>query len=141
MARKTRKEKILEIISNRHMYSCMNNTKWNELKAGIAQLPFCPPYIMKTVDGEPPEVPFDEDVWYLGDWGLEIDGCLSSDIYATPFYAIEWIIVRPRYTKHQGRLLPDKLIDETDLFVKLLEQCNIPYHEENGSYVIYGYQI
>ena len=86
---------------------------------------------------------FDEDVSYWGDWGLEepyLSKYLSSDMHATPFYAVEWVKVRPRYKKHRGQLIADEIIDETTEFVSILEKYNIPYEEFNGAYIIYGYR-
>lgn len=137
---KNRKQ-IMSIIETKGLCSIMNNTKWKELKKGIAELPFCPPYVIKRVDEE--ELPyhqFDEEVFYQGDWGLYLENYLGGDMYATPFYAVEWIKVRPHYKKHRGRLIPDEIIDETEAFLSILERYNIPYEEDNGTYTIYGYR-
>lgn len=135
------REKILQIITKKGLYSIMNNTKWGELKKGISELPFCPPYIMKTVDEEETSChQFNDDVWYLGDWGLDMEGYLGSDMHAKPYYAVEWIKVRPRYTEPRGHLIPDDLIDETEQFVEILKKYNIPYEEDNGGFIIYGYR-
>ena len=42
--------KIKAIIQNKGLCSIMNNTKWRELKKGIAELPFLPPFVIKSVD-------------------------------------------------------------------------------------------
>lgn len=117
------------------MYSIMNNTKWKELQnAMIHDLPFPPPYKMKTI-GEKETVDhiFDKDVWYHGDW---TDECLCFGDYKN----IEWIKVRPRYIQHQGKYVTDKLIDETEKFIEILIKYNIPYEEENGTFLISGYK-
>ena len=135
------KAKIIRIIQDKGLCSVMNNTKWKELKNGISELPFPPPFVIKTVDDEETEYhQFNEDVYYGGDWGLYLDNYLGGDVYATPFYAIEWIKIRPRMLKHQGRLIQSKLIDETEEFLAILEKYNIPYEEQNGTYLIYGYR-
>lgn len=118
----------------------MNNTKWKELKKGISELPFLPPFVIKSVDEEETFYhQFKEDVYYTGDWGMYLDNYLGGDIYATPFYAVEWIKIRPRLLKHQGRLIESKVIDETDEFLAILKKYNIPFEEQNGAYIIYGY--
>ena len=132
----TRKEKVMEIVSRKSLYSCMNNTKWKELQNAVADLPFPPPYILKDVCQEESALPnFDKDVGYWGDWSEE--GLYNWGDY----YAIEWIKVRPRYTKHQGRLLPDVIADDvTKDFLAILKNHNIPYEVDNGVFIIHGYR-
>lgn len=48
--------------------------------------------------------------------------------------------VRPRYIKRMGKLVPSKIIDETYEFKILLNECNIPFEEQNGTFIIYGYR-
>jgi hypothetical protein len=141
----TCKEKITEIVSKKGMYSCMNNTKWRELKKGVEALPFEPPFAVKTVDEELNEThKFDKDVPFWGDWG-DFEGDymdeLGSDIIRIPFYAVEWIKVRPRYTKHQGRLMPEVIAEDiTEEFLAILKKHYIPYEEDNGAFIIHGYR-
>ena len=51
----------------------MNNTKWNRFReAMIYEMPFCPPYEIKTLFDE--ETAFianfiASDIWYQGDYG------------------------------------------------------------------------
>ena len=40
----------------------------------------------------------------------------------------------------EGRLIESKVIDETDEFLKILKKFNIPFEEQNGTYIIYGYR-
>ena len=61
-------------------------------------------------------------------------------MYATPYFAVEWVKVRPRILLQQGRLIPDKVTDETELFIEGLKRYNIPYEEVNGTIIIYGYR-
>ncbi len=97
------KTQINHIVIERQLSSIMNNTKWIELVESIKKLPFLPPYEIKCIlDQEVPKL-IDEDVNYLGNWDDEI---------IKPFYAIEWLAIRPRYLKHRGRLINDELIDE-----------------------------
>lgn len=133
--------KIKTIIQNKGLCSIMNNTKWRELKKGIAELPFLPPFVIKSVDEEETSYhQFDEDCYNTGDWGLYLDNYLGGDIYSTPFYAVEWIKIRPRLLEHQGRLIESKIIDETDEFLAILRKYSIPFEEQNGTYIIYGYR-
>ena len=82
----------------------------------------------------------ENDSYYAGDWGIYLDNYLGGDIDATSFYAVEWIKVRPCRLEHQGRLIESKVIDETDQFLEILQKLNIPYDEQNGTYIIYGYR-
>ncbi len=125
------KKKIMLIISEKNMYSIMNNTKWRELQNAIKGLPFPPPYQMRCITDEIEPICFNEDVSYWGDW---------TDEAMFPFFNIEWIKVRPRYLKYRGNLINDELIDETEEFVAILKKYSIPYDEENGAYIIYGYK-
>lgn len=134
------KKKISNIVEQKGLCSMMNNTKWKELKKGISELPFPPPFVIKSVDEEETFYhQFKEDVYYIGDWGMYLDNYLGGDIYATPFYAVEWIKIRPRLLEHQGRLIESKVIDETDEFLAILKKYNIPFEEQNETYIIYGY--
>lgn len=56
------------------------------------------------------------------------------------FYAVEWIKIRPRLLKHQGQLIESKVIDETDAFLAMMKKFNIPFEEQNGTYIVYGYR-
>ncbi len=126
------KDEVMKIVSEKQLCSVMNNTKWRELLDAVKALPFPPPYQIKCVNvKEPTPEVFDRDVWYWGDW---------SDEALTPFYAIEWICVRPTYKKHRGRLIDDALIDETSEFISALDRHAIPYATDNGAFFIYGYK-
>ena len=136
-----RKENIHRIIGQKGLCSAMNTTKWKELKKVVGELPFQPPFVIKEVDEEEmSRHTFDQDVRHSGDWGLYLDNYLGGDMYAVPYFAVEWIKVRPRLLKAQGRLLPDKVIDETAEFIEGLKKYGIPYEEQNGTVIIYGYK-
>lgn len=125
------KKKVMSLVEQKNMFSIMNNTKWTELQKSVRKLPFLPPYIMKLITDKKEPQSFDKDVWYIGDWNDEV---------LFPFFNIEWIKVRPRYVKHRGQLIDDEIIDETDLFIEILEKYSIHYEEENGTFIIYGYK-
>ncbi|KOR90303.1 DUF6678 family protein [Paenibacillus solani] len=109
----------------------MNNTKWTELQNAVLNtLPFPPPFQAKYVLTETPTPnEFEDDVWYVGDW---VEGLI-------PFYAVEWIRVRPRRIVNIGRLMPPELIDITEEFIGILKEYSIPYYQSNDSIYIYGY--
>jgi hypothetical protein len=130
------KEKVMKVITKSGMYSCMNDTKWKELQNAIDDLPFPPPYVLKDVCEDESNVPaFDKDVDYWGDWSDE--GLYDWGNY----FAIEWIKVRPRYTKRHGQLLPEVIAEDITIdFLKILEKYNIPYEEDCGVFTIFGYK-
>ena len=129
------KKKVMRLISDKNMYSIMNNTKWLELQYAMQnEVPFSPPYILKCVidDGDIELPTFDKGVWYLGNWDDEV---------LQPFFNIEWVKIRPRYIKLRGNLINGEAVDETEEFLSLLKKYSIPYEEEgDGSYIIYGYK-
>jgi len=125
------KKKVISLVEEKNMFSIMSNTKWRELQKSVRELPFTPPYVIKYVTDQNEPQPFDKDVWYLGDWSNEV---------LFPFFNIEWIKVRPRYLKHRGQLISGEIIDETELFVEILNKYSIPYEEQNGAYIIYGHK-
>ena len=129
-----RKKKVLDLLIQKKMYSVMNDTKWKELQQAMRnEMPFTPPYQMKLLREDCLESSFYEDVWYLGDWS---DEALCWGEYRE----IEWLKIRPRYLKHQGRLLEAAVIDATKEFIEILENYSIPFEEEDGAYIIYGYK-
>ena len=47
------KEKVQRIVSERGLYSCMNDTKWDKLRDAMRhEMPFQPPYIVKFLFDE-----------------------------------------------------------------------------------------
>lgn len=62
------KKKINNIVEQKGLCSMMNNTKWKELKKGISELPFLPPFVIKSVDEEETLYhQFEEDVYNSND--------------------------------------------------------------------------
>jgi hypothetical protein len=45
-------------------------------------------------------------------------------------------------SEHQGRLIADKILDQTDQFRHVLKSLNVMYqeYEHNGSFKIYAYR-
>ena len=133
---KGHKEQVAGIIEQKGLFLVMNDTKWLELQKAIDTLPFPPPFILKMVtDMDNHSVEHLEDApRCLGDWSSFWEEGLP------PFFGIEWVKVRPRRGIYQGRLIADKIIDETAEFIKILEKYSIPYENENGTITIYGYR-
>ncbi len=134
------RKKVQRIIDEKGLCSCMNATKWNELRnAVINELPFQPPFIVKFLMDEEcfGEQDFERDVYHTADWhyAYSIDG-YSFDAS----FAIEWIRIHPRYLKSRGALLEPEVVSCEKEFVQVLNKYNIPYEEENGVYTVYGYR-
>ena len=130
------KKEVAEIVSRKNLSSVMNDTKWIELQIAIDSLPFPPSFIMKcvTYDDDYPIGILSDAPRYLGDWSSYWEEGLA------PFFNIEWIKVRPRYGKFRGRLIADEILDETNEFIAILEKLSIPYENEEGTILIYGYR-
>lgn len=135
------KKRVLSIMESRNLCSCMNNTKWGELRqAMLKEMPFSPPYIIKTIfeDECPQEKYFQEDVTWTGDWNESFFYDEYSD--EKGWFVIEWIKVRPRYLKYRGELMEPECLDAAGKFEEILAKYHIPYEENNGVYCIYGYR-
>ena len=129
------KEKVLRWISEKGLTSYMNDTKWLELQTAMnEEMPFPPPYILKSLFEDKSLLEFGTEVSYHGGWDDE--AFLWGD-----FYKIEWIKIRPRYLLHQGRLISPKLMDATDELISVLKKYSIPYEEDDdGAFIIFGYK-
>ena len=132
----TLRQRVSEIIAERHLTSIMNDTKWIELQTAISSLPFPPPYIVKclTDENDLSAGRLDETPSYIGDWSSYYEEGLP------PFFTIEWMKVCPRYGKHRGGLLDKEVIDETSQFIDILDKYAIPYEKDDTMIVIYGYR-
>lgn len=133
--KKTQREKIIELVQKRNLTSCMNQTKWNEfLHAMTEEMTIAIPYAYKTLFEDCPEKLV---------FGTAYD---IESFCGYCFWAIEWVKLKPRFTKHyyQGRLLEDKVITHNveKEFLALMEKYHIPcvYDSTEEVYVIYGYQ-
>lgn len=129
------KKKVLNIVQNRNLFGVMNNTKWKELQNAMRQeMSFPPPYVLKYVTETESECQeFEEDVTWIGDWSDEAM-CWGD------YYLIEWVKIRPRYLEYQGKLIPKKMIDETEQLKFILQNYSIPYEENDGVFIVYGYK-
>jgi hypothetical protein len=130
------KENVRQRVIERGLTSVMNDTKWLQLLQAVRQLPFPPAYVQKLVLENIPfeDITIDTDPAWHGDW----QPCHESGMAC--FYAIEYLKVSPRYAQHQGRLVKPTVIDESAAFEALLKQLHIPYEEDKGIYIIYGYR-
>lgn len=134
------KKSVDDYIESEQLLCVMNNTKWDEFRnAMIHELPFAPPYIIKTIfeveDDSLYFTHFNNDVGYLGAYDDESFEYLQ-------YNTIEWIKIRPRYYKEKGgRLISKKeFIDCESEFLDILKKYNIPYEHHDNLYIIYGYK-
>ena len=119
-------------VSKRGLVSVMNDTKWAELQGAVRrELPFGPPYQLKDVLNSLPEPEhFESDGAGLGDWS---DECLS------PFYAIEWLRIRPRRLRPRGQLIAPEVESVEPAFMEILRRYAIPHRCDVETIWIYGY--
>ncbi|MDH7447641.1 DUF6678 family protein [Aquimarina sp. 2201CG14-23] len=131
------KQQIRGIAMRKNLSSIMNDTKWIVLQQGIENLPFPPAYNEKLVQWDNAKFSFkdiEKEPAYFGDWSSYWEEGLPI------FFTIEWLEIRPKYRKIEGRLVPPKIVDETEELINLLNKLYIPFEEENGSIIIYGYK-
>lgn len=129
--KKTESEQIAEIIRERNLTACMNNTKWKEfIKAINEEMPVLIPCDYLTLFGSGPFFVNGFDDEHLG-YKLK---------------AIEWVKVKPKFyiSKYKGILVEDdkELCDVEQEFLYLMDKYSIPYEYDSESeiYVIYGYK-
>lgn len=140
LKKKTTAEQVAEIVQQRQLVSCMNTTKWREFRSAmLTEMPFPPPYALKTLFDET-----EEDVrrfladpagTYLGDYSAECFAGLNEKI-------IEYVVVRPFYYEEQGGRLVSKhvLHDAVAEFMAILEKYHIPWEKAGDVYYIRGYR-
>lgn len=136
--KKSLREIIMDIVQQRGLTSCMNNTKWQEFREAMeCEMPFPPPYIYKTLFEEEDReyFNFSKDVSYTDSYDIESFADYNYKI-------IEWVKVRPRYYEEKGGYLVKQRIlhDAEPEFIQILNKYSIPYEVENGTYIIYGYR-
>lgn len=129
--KKTESERIADIIKERHLTGCMNNTKWKEfIKVINEELSVTIPCDYLTLFGSGP---------------LFING-FDDEHLRYKLKAIEWVKVKPKFyiSKQRGRLLDDEkvLCDVEQEFLDLMNKYSIPYEydSEDEIYTIYGYK-
>lgn len=124
------KARVQAAVAARGLVSVMNDTKWSELIAAVNKLPFAPAFQIKDVLGATSQpASIDEDVWHGGDWGEGLG----------PYYAIEWIRVRPRLVKHRGKHVPPEVDDIESAFVAALRDIGVPHRKRGDCIEIFGY--
>lgn len=124
------KARVRAAVEARGLVSLMSDTKWRELVAGVKRLPFAPAFQVKDVLGGAPVPPsFEEDVWYAGDWEEGL----------SPYYAVEWIRVRPRMVKHRGKYASPEVEDIEGAFLGVLHEIGVPHRKRGGCIEIFGY--
>lgn len=131
------KEQVRGIVVRKNLSSIMNDTKWLKLQKGIENLPFPPAYNEKLVQWDNAQFRFENlksEPTFTGNWSSYWEEGLPI------FFTIEWLEIRPILQKHQGRLVAPKIIDETKECIQLLNSLHIPFEQENGTVIIYGYK-
>lgn len=133
--KKTISERIAEIVHERQLTSCMNDTKWKEfIHAMNEDMSISIPYDYKTL--------FEENREHLlFDVHYDIE---SFNYYH--FKSIEWVKLQPIFYehKHRGMLIDDEKVyyNVEAEFLALMNKYSIPYEydETNAIYTIYGYK-
>lgn len=135
-------ELVAAIVQERQLTSCMNNTKWDRFRnAMIKEMPFCPPYEIKTLFDED-----DTDIQNFIKWDASYRGAYDKESFAGFHYKIiEYVAVKTRYCDVTGgRLVSSKTWhDATKEFTGLMEKYHIPYvpyKDSDDTFLIYGYQ-
>lgn len=130
------KEEVNKAVVAKGLSAVMNDTKWLELQSAIDKLPFPPPYVEKLIlDNKAfEEVEISDAPEWIGDWSPFYREGMSL------FFAIEYLKVKPRYSEHIGRLVAPKIYDEANEFEQLLKELHIPFENDKGTYIIYGYK-
>lgn len=134
------KEKIKRQVSERNLCSCMNNTKWRELRdAMMSEMPFSPPYMTKFLFEETES---DHTVlmkacqpynWY---YVYSVEGeCFDAA------FAIEWIRIFPRIKVTRSGYPSTYTENAEKALCDILNKYSIPFEkDENGIFCIYGYR-
>lgn len=132
--KKNTSEKISELVENRRLTSCMNNTKWHEFI-----------YIMETEFSR--KLPFAYHTLFDDDTNDDLYGnCLCAECFAGHcFKSIEWVKVKPKFTEeiHKGILVESEKIyyNFEEKFINAMKKYSIPFEkEDDDTYIIYGYK-
>lgn len=119
-------ERLVRHIQREQLVSCMNDTKWGELRAVMASVaPNAPRYRVKCLrDAEPSPEGWERD------WRNHLPS----------FKTIEWVEIDPIHRKVRGQLLKGMERDMTDDIVSLLRLHSIPFESCTGLIRIYGWR-
>lgn len=137
--RKSTAELVAEIIQEKQLTSCMNNTKWHMFRnAMVNEMPFRPPYEIKTLFDNDDAFIADfivGDVYYQGDYDEE-------DFVDLNYKVIEYLVVKTKYCDITGGSLVQNKVwhDATEAFVKLMKKYHIPYEKLEDAFIVYGYR-
>lgn len=122
--------RVLAEVERRGLASFMNRTRWERLCEAVAtELPFPPAFDLQTVLGKREPLMDTSVPSFLGDWP-ELE----------PYFDVEWVRVVPRRSRPVGRLVPEEVVDCTDVFRDLLVRLGVPFREDEArTFWIYGY--
>lgn len=128
-------EQIMDIVCERQLTSCMNDTKWKEfIHVMNEEMSIRIPYDYKTLFEE-----CGDKVLFDRHYDIE-----SFNWYH--FKSIEWVKLKPKFyeCKHRGMLMEDEKIffDVEKEFTDWMNKYSIPYEydERSALYTIYGYK-
>lgn len=133
---KTAKERAAYLVKKDQLTSCMNQTKWLELRQAMQEeMRFPPAYTFKLLD----EMESLED-WntsvipdHIGDWEPEF-------LPPPMLVLVEWLKIDPRLAKGRGRLIDPEITDVSNQLREVLARHNISYEERYAAFIIYGYR-
>lgn len=133
---KTAKQRAAYLVKRDQLVSCMNQTKWMELRRAMKEeMPFPPAYTFKLLDE--PDSPENGQSTSLsfhgGDWEPEF-------LLPSMLVLVEWLKIDPRLAKSRGRLVEPEIIDARKPLREILTRCSIPYEEHDPDFIIYGYR-
>ena len=119
-------ERLERYIVRESLISILNNTKWDKfVSLMLAESDRKPAWRVRCLrDQRTCEPQWDRD------WNYHLP----------PYKYIEWLEIYPITTERLGYLLDDKTTVNTQYFVELLKENNIPFSIEGESLRIWGYQ-
>ncbi len=139
--KKSTAQLVAQIVQQKQLTSCMNNTKWDLFRtAMLEEMPFPPPYEIKTL--------FDKDEIFIKNFitnDASYQGCyIDEDFVNLNYKTIEYLVIKTRYYHTSGgRLVSHKIWnDATSQFLELMKKYHIPYvpyETFNDTFFIYGY--
>ena len=143
-SKKTEREQIYEIVTQRKLTSYMNSTKWREFRtAMLYEMPFEPPYDYKTLFDERDYISKDYVQYLIKNEGPHSFCSFDEESFNFLDYkSLEWVKVRPRFFSLEGgQLVKQQIWHDSEIeFVEVLNKYSISYELDNGVYTIYGYK-